>query len=104
MLDVSAATFDHEVIGSEVPIVVDFWTEWCGPCKAVAPLLDVMAEDYADQVAFVKVNISDAPKLAKEYQIRSIPTLVVFSGGQEVGRVVGGNLDALRDILRNLLT
>ena len=85
----SATTFD-EVIGSTTePILVDFWAEWCGPCKMITPILQEIAEEQAGKLKVVKLNVDDAPNVAMKYQVMSIPTLIVFKDGVEVGRTVG---------------
>lgn len=86
---VTDETFEQEVIESTVPVLVDFWAPWCGPCRMVAPVVDEIAEQYAGQVKVVKVNTDDNPSVASKYGIRSIPTLMIFKGGQRVDMVVG---------------
>lgn len=81
--------FEQEVIGSAVPVLVDFWAPWCGPCRMVAPVVDEIAEQYEGKIKVVKVNTDDNPSVASKYGIRSIPTLMIFKGGQRVDMVVG---------------
>ncbi len=81
--------FDQEVVKSATPVVVDFWAEWCGPCKMIAPMLDQLAGEYAGKVKIGKVNIDQFQQLAVQYRINSIPTLLIFKGGQVVDQVVG---------------
>jgi thioredoxin 1 len=88
-LQVTDASFKQEVLESEVPVLVDFWAPWCGPCRMVAPVVEEIATQYADQVKVVKVNTDDNPSVASQYGIRSIPTLMIFKGGQRVDMVVG---------------
>ena len=87
--DVTDTNFDTEVIQAEKPVLVDFWAPWCGPCRMVAPVVEELAEEYDGKVEFVKLNTDDNPKIAAKYGIRSIPTLLVFKGGETVGQIVG---------------
>jgi thioredoxin 1 len=86
---VTDSTFKQEVLESEVPVLVDFWAPWCGPCRMVAPIVDEIAVQYEGQVKVVKVNTDENPSVASQYGIRSIPTLMIFKGGQRVDMVVG---------------
>ena len=86
---VTDSTFKQEVLESEAPVLVDFWAPWCGPCRMVAPVVDEISEQYDGQVKVVKVNTDEYPSVASQYGIRSIPTLMIFKGGQRVDMVVG---------------
>ncbi len=86
---VTDASFKEEVLDSDVPVLVDFWAPWCGPCRMVAPVVDEIAEQYLGQVKVVKLNTDENPNVASQYGIRSIPTLMIFKGGQRVDMVVG---------------
>ncbi|MEM6452277.1 MAG: thioredoxin [Cyanobacteria bacterium P01_C01_bin.69] len=86
---VTDSTFKQEVLESEAPVLVDFWAPWCGPCRMVAPVVDEISEQYDGQVKVVKVNTDENPSVASQYGIRSIPTLMIFKGGQRVDMVVG---------------
>ncbi len=86
---VTTTDFDQEVLQSDVPVLVDFWAAWCGPCRAIAPHVDAVAEEYAGKAKVVKLNVDDAPEIAGRYGVQSIPTLIVFKGGQKVGEMVG---------------
>ena len=81
--------FIQEVLESDTPVLVDFWADWCAPCKMVAPLIDELAEEYDGKIKFTKVDVDDNPQTAMQYGIRSIPTLLVFKGGAPVDQVVG---------------
>jgi thioredoxin 1 len=87
--EVTDNSFEQEVLKSEKPVLVDFWAEWCGPCRMLAPTVDAIAEEYSDTAVVVKLNVDDNPSTAAAYGIRGIPTLILFSGGREVERVVG---------------
>jgi thioredoxin len=86
---VTDASFEQDVLNSEIPVLVDFWAPWCGPCRMVAPVVDEIAEQYDGKVKVVKLNTDENPGIAGQYNIRSIPTLMIFKNGQRVEQVVG---------------
>ena len=86
---VTDATFRTDVLESDQPVLVDFWAEWCGPCKMIAPVLDEIAAEHGEKLRIVKVNIDENPEVARAYRIMSIPTLSVFQGGQIVKTIMG---------------
>ena len=94
---VEDSDFESKVLGSDVPVVVDFWAEWCGPCKMMAPVFEKLADEYEGKLKFAKVDVDSNQKSAGQYGIRGIPTLLVFSGGEEIDRIVGF---APEDVLR----
>src|SRR4051795_8668232 len=97
---VTDATFDTDVLASDKPVLVDFWAEWCGPCKMVAPVLEEIASEHGDKITVAKVNIDENPEIARRFQIMSIPTMSVYAGGEVVKSIVGAKPKAalLRDL------
>ena len=94
-------TFDAEVKNSEIPVVVDFWAEWCGPCKMIAPSLEEISNEMGDAVKIAKINMDENPELASQYGVRSIPTLLMFKGGEPVAIQVGAQpKNKLQDWIR----
>jgi len=89
IIQVTDSTFEQEVLKSELPVLVDFWAPWCGPCLMVAPVLEEIAAAHQGQLKVVKVNVDENPRLSATYQIMSIPTLILFRNGQPVDSVIG---------------
>ena len=97
---VTDASFESDVITSDKTILVDFWAEWCGPCRAVSPILDQIAAEHSDKIEIVKLNVDDNPQTAAKYQITSIPAMKVYRGGEVVKTIVGAKPKAalLKDL------
>ena len=104
MLNITKDSFEKEVMSSEIPVVLDFWATWCGPCRMLAPVLDELAEKYDGKVRFGKVNVDDEPLLASRFGIASIPTLIFFKNGKIQKQTVGyREQKELDEILRDLI-
>jgi thioredoxin 1 len=89
LTNVTSDTFEQEVLKSDQPVIVDFWAEWCGPCHAVAPVLDKIADERKDELKVVKLNIDEEQEIAQRYGIVSIPTIVLFKGGEPAAAAIG---------------
>lgn len=89
IIQVTDANWKTDVLGAEKPVLVDFWAEWCGPCRAIAPVLEQLADELADQLIIAKVNVDELPQLANQFGIRSIPTLLIFKAGVVAEQMVG---------------
>jgi len=88
-INLNDKNFNDEVVNSQLPVLVDFWAGWCGPCKAVAPILEDISNKYSDKFRVAKVNVDENPDLASNYGIRSIPTLILFKDGKQIDSIVG---------------
>lgn len=98
---VTDGSFESEVLKSSTPVLVDFWAEWCGPCRALAPKLEEVATEMTDKVKIVKVNVDENEETPRRYGIRGIPAMILFKGGSEVGQLVGNHpKDAIVDFLK----
>ena len=94
------ANFQSDVLNSDVPVLVDFWAEWCGPCRALAPKLDEIAGEMSDKVKVVKINVDENPETPGKYHVRGIPTMILFKGGEKVDEIVGNQAkDSIVDVI-----
>lgn len=93
-------SFDEEITGGDAPVLVDFWAEWCGPCKMIAPVLEEIAGEQGDNLKVTKLNVDEAPEIARRFEVMSIPTLILFKDGEPVKRIVGakGKAQLLEEI------
>ncbi|HEX5340238.1 MAG TPA: thioredoxin [Gammaproteobacteria bacterium] len=102
IVDISSASFDEQVLKSGLPVLVDYWAEWCAPCKAMAPILDELAGEYRDRLRIAKVNVEIEPQIARQYGVRSQPTMMLFKNGsveaQKVGAMSKSQLKAFIDL------
>ncbi len=89
ILQVTDDTFEAEILKSDIPCMVDFWAAWCGPCRAIAPVVEELAEQYTGKVKVAKLNVDESPKTPGQYGIRAIPTLILFKGGQVADQITG---------------
>jgi thioredoxin 1 len=101
---VSDASFEGDILKSDQPVLVDFWAPWCGPCRSVAPLVDELASQYAGKLKVAKINVDESSAVAMQYQVTSIPTFILFKGGQVADRILGAvpRSEFVRFIDRNL--
>ena len=88
-INVTDSTFDEEVIKADTPVLVDFWADWCAPCKMIAPIVEDLSTEFDGKIKFAKLDVDSNPQIATNYGIRGIPTLLIFNGGQPVDQVVG---------------
>jgi thioredoxin 1 len=88
-VEIKEAKFDETVIKSKMPVLVDFWAPWCGPCRMVGPVVDELSDEYDGKISFVKLNVDDNPQVASQYGVMSIPTLILFKDGKPASTVVG---------------
>src|SRR5438270_10094216 len=104
LVTITDTNFDSEVLKSSQPVLIDFWATWCAPCRAIAPVVEQLAKDYAGKLKVAKVDIDQNPKVPTQYDVRSIPTLLVFKGGKVVGQIVGAVPRAkIEDLIKKAL-
>ena len=103
MINSTDETFEEDVLKSDVPVLVDFWAEWCGPCKMIAPTIEKLSQEHAGKLLVGKVDIDSNQELAEQYHVRSIPTLIVFTGGEPTQVIVGAQKDLIEDKINQLV-
>ncbi len=104
IIEIEDSSFDNEVLQSETPVLVDFWAPWCGPCKAIGPVVEELADDFGDKIKFVKCNVDNNPVSPGKYGIKAIPTLIMFNGGNVVEQITGMVAKSkLEEAIKNML-
>ena len=103
VLEVTDQTFEKEILQSTTPAIIDFWAEWCAPCRAIAPIVKQLASQYGDRVKIAKMDVDSNPSTPGRYNVRAIPTLLAFQNGQVVEQLQGANAKALESMVKKLL-
>ncbi|OGG93297.1 MAG: thioredoxin [Candidatus Lambdaproteobacteria bacterium RIFOXYD2_FULL_50_16] len=101
ILILSDADFEAKVLKSETPVLVDFWAEWCGPCKSIAPFLDQLADEHVGKVTIAKLNVDENNQYASQYGVRSIPTLILFKDGEQADMVIGADPGKIKKLVES---
>ena len=94
MLDVTSTTFENEVLKNKLPVLVDFWAPWCGPCRIVSPALEKLSSEYINKMKFTKLNVDDNQEIAAQFDVRGIPCMIIFKNGNEIDRIIGAYPEA----------
>ena len=94
MIELGKDIFEKEVIKSRLPVLVDFWAPWCGPCRIVSPVLDKLSSEYPNKLVFAKLNVDDNKEIASQYDVRGIPCMIIFKNGKELDRIIGAYPEA----------
>ncbi|OIP42052.1 MAG: thioredoxin [Deltaproteobacteria bacterium CG2_30_63_29] len=102
VFEITDGNFQDEVLDAELPVVIDFWAPWCGPCRAIAPLIEQLAERYDGKVKVGKLNVDDNPEVAQKYRITGIPSLIAFKDGEVVDQLVGANPKRINEIFAEI--
>ena len=101
-VEINEEKFGETVLKAKTPVLVDFWAPWCGPCRMIAPLVEEFAKEYDGKVAFVKVNVDDSAETARQYGVMSIPTLILFKGGQPASSIIGFTSETRSELKKNI--
>jgi thioredoxin 1 len=104
LVHVGDQDFDTKVLKSDTPVIVDFWAAWCGPCRAIAPQFERLSDEYQGKVRFAKIDIDQHGNTPTQYHVQAIPTLLIFNGGKEIGRLVGPNPSRLKNEIDRVLS
>jgi len=94
MIDLTSTTFENEVLKNKLPVLVDFWAPWCGPCRIVSPALEKLSSEYINKMKFTKLNVDDSQEIAAQFDVRGIPCMIIFNKGHELDRIIGAYPEA----------